>query len=468
MKIIRSFIYAIAAAGLLASCDNDSSTLGNTLVSDQTEVVIDSSFVAKVVSYRNTAVPSRTVNQLLGSVYAKEFGSITSDFVTQLMPAAQLDTAGVKANDIDSVKLILSYTAQSFTGDSLVPMGLKIYPLTRQLTAPIYSDFNPEDYYDKSKCWTPTSQIYTANDLANDSDSSSLYRTVAIDLPVEFGREVFNKYLTSPSTFATPEAFSQFFPGLYVVNSFGSGRIMSFSSTTVRFYYRKHAQYTNTANQLRDTIYQKTGAYLGVTPEIISNNIVNLAISEQIHNKVQQGSPIVAAPLGYNIRLTFPLQEIMSTYRSNAGDMSVINTLSMQIPVETIANSYSIAPPTNMLLVLEKDEKSFFANNKINDDKTSFLATYDAKNQCYSFTGLRQYLIDMLKKSDIAPEDYTFCLIPVDVTTESSDNNYYYGSSATVYITGIQPYLSKPAMCLLQTDQIKIRFTYSKQFANNL
>ena len=212
--------------------------------------------------------------------------------------------------------------------------------------------------------------------------------------------------------------------------------------------------------------YFMYNTYLAVTPEILSNNIIRYSMSSMLEDMVAQGQTLLVAPTGYNARIIFPGREIVNKYREDGGDMSVINTLNMTIPVESISNPYSIAPPANVLLVLEKDKEAFFAENKINDEKTSFLSTYDSVNQRYVFSGMRDYLISLLEKDAITEEDVTFLLIPVDVTYESSSSEYYYGTSTT-YVTGIQPYVSGPAMCKLNLDEVKIRFTYSKQSVKN-
>lgn len=169
MKIVPALIATtLCAASIIASCDDATTTLGSSLVDANTQVVIDSSFTVSAQSVLNNDVPSRTVTQLLGTLDAKEYGTFSADFVTQFMPALQLDTAGVTIADIDSIKLLMFFRPGSFTGDSIVPMGLKVYPLTRQLQAPIYSDFDPTGYYDPATCWTPATHIYTGNALYND------------------------------------------------------------------------------------------------------------------------------------------------------------------------------------------------------------------------------------------------------------------------------------------------------------
>ena len=44
--------------------------------------------------------------------------------------------------NIDSLKLLMFVPKGSLVGDSLAPMGLEVYRLNKQLTAPIFSNFN--------------------------------------------------------------------------------------------------------------------------------------------------------------------------------------------------------------------------------------------------------------------------------------------------------------------------------------
>lgn len=465
MKIAPALIATtLCAASFIASCDDTTTTLGTSLVDANTEIVIDSSFTISAQSILNNDIPSRTVTQLLGTLDAKEFGSFSSDFVTQFMPAMQLDTTGVTLADIDSIKLLMFFRPGAYTGDSIVPMGLKVYPLTRQLQAPIYSDFDPTGYYDPSTCWTPSGHIYTGNALYNDSVNSLSFRTVTVNLPIQFAKDFYSEYLNNPATFATPAAFARFFPGIYVKTSFGSGRVINFDETRINLFYRRHAKVTKDGVE-RDTIYNLASTYMAVTPEVVSNNIIRMQLSQTLTDKANNGEAILVAPAGYDVRMEFPAQEIIDKYRADAGDMSVINTLTMSIPVEKIQNNYNINPPANVLLVLTKDKTAFFNDGKLTDDKTSFLGTYNATTSTYEFTGLRPYIINLIDKTTITPDEYTFSLTPVSVTTETSQSSYY--TSGATYITAICPYVEGPAMCRLNTEKIKIKFTYSKQSIKN-
>lgn len=41
------------------------------------------------------------------------------------------------------MKFVMQMTNGCYTGDSVIPMGLKVYPLTKALPSPIYSNFDP-------------------------------------------------------------------------------------------------------------------------------------------------------------------------------------------------------------------------------------------------------------------------------------------------------------------------------------
>ena len=94
-------VAAIAATALLAACSDTTGTIGSSLVEDETEVVVETGFkVTGHSSATNLPVQSRTISQLLGSIEADGYGSFSSEFVTQFLPATELITEGVLFNGI--------------------------------------------------------------------------------------------------------------------------------------------------------------------------------------------------------------------------------------------------------------------------------------------------------------------------------------------------------------------------------
>lgn len=468
-----SLLPAVAAMMLASSCE-DSTQAGGSLVQDETEIVMDSSFVITGHSVEAEPIQSRTTMQQLGQIDAGEFGRYSSDIITQFMPVATIDTAGLSAAQIDSVRLVLRMQQGAFVGDSVVPMGLKVYPLNRQITSPIYSNFEPKGYYDPTPIASTT---YAGAVVAQDSTitiGSKLYKDIYVNMPVEVGREIFSHYLTSPETFRTPTAFAKWFPGLYIANSFGSGRVVNFTSNTLRVYYHLQGD---------TSVVNKVATYLGVTPEVISNNCIRCTPSEELKSRVAAGEPILAGPCGYNMQLRFPGRELVEAYRSQSGPLAIVNSLSLSLPAREISSIYNLMPPQYVLMVRKDKLQEFFAKNSLPDGKTAFYAAYNSDSHQYVFSDMRQYMIDLLDKKTIEDADVDFILMPVNISFYTSGGlnnynyynyynsysyyyNYYYTTPSNTSVNEVIPFIEGPVMAKFDLKKAKILFTFSKQTIN--
>ena len=458
MKHLSFLTALILPAVLFIACEN-TTNIGPSLVGVQLQIIGDSTFVITGKWVENHRIQSRTITQILGSISAKEYGSLSSDFVTQFMPAATIDTTNVQVENIDSLRLIFRIPESDIIGDSLVPMGLNIYPLDKALPSPIYSDFDPEGYYDPNNLIS--SSIYKCNTLAvTDTTKVEGQKYIFVSLPKTLAQNLYSLYVENPENYATPQNFSKVFPGFYVSNSFGSGRVVRIAQSVMRLHYHKNFVNSNG----NDTTVNYVGYYYGVQPEVISNNVIKYSMSESLKQKVEDGQNIIVAPAGRDIEIEFPATKIIETYKSQSGNMAVVNTLTFSIPVEKIENDYNISIPQTMLMILSRDKNKFFIDNKVTDDVTSFFATYDSSTKSYSFSEMRGYMMDLLKKGNITPEDYTFTLTPVtlETTTNASTSYYYYGTT-TETVNAIVPYTGTPTMANLLLDKSKVVLTFSKQ-----
>lgn len=454
-----ALIFAAISHVAITSCDDEDSNIGSSIVEDQLSITIDSLYTVSGHSIPNSAVQSRTLLQLLGRIDAEGYGSLSSEVVTQFMPSATLDTTGVNVNMIDSMKLMLGVYHGNFVGDSVTPMGIEVYRLKRDLPSPIYSDFNPDGYYDPSE--KLGSSIYNASTLGeSDSLRNALYHTLTVNLPKSLARELYTAYKTDPDNFATPSAFiNNVFKGIYIRNSYGSGRLTLVSNTLMRVYYHNIIQKEDGT----DSTVFKMANYFAVTPEIVTNNNIGLNVAQDVKQKINEGENIVVSPAGYDVEFKFPIREIIASYKNGKGSEATINTLTFTVPADSVENKFGFGPAPYMLMVLKDKKNEFFQSNSLPDNKTSFYAEYNSSNQCYSFTGMRAYLIEMLDKETISDEDCTFVFTPVNVNTETNSSSYY-GTSTTV--TSVIPYITVPTMTKISFDEAKIRFTYSNQIIN--
>lgn len=456
-------IYALATllaaimTSAISSCDEESE-IGASIVEDQVTVTIDSTFTVSGETVAAKAVQSRTLLQLLGKIDAAGYGTLTSDVVTQFMPSTAIDTTGLTVNNIDSMKLMMAVYHGNFVGDSITPMGIDVYRLTKNLPSPIFSDFDPTGYYNPSQ--KLGSLIYTASTLGeSDSLRNATYHTVSVKMPKSLAREIFTSYKSNPENFTTPADFiNNVFKGVYIKNSYGSGRMTLVSNTLMRVYYHRTYQ----ASDGTDSIVHHLANYFAVTPEIVTNNNISLKLSDDINQKISAGENIITSPTGYDVEFKFPIKNIIASYQSGKGSESVINTLTFNLPVDSVKNNYGFGPADNVLMILKSKKDEFFQNYSLPDNVTSFTATYDATNQCYYFSGLRDYLLSLIDKENITEDDYTFVLTPVNVTSETS-GSYYYSTSV---VTAVTPYITKPTMSKIRFDKAKIKFTYSNQSIN--
>lgn len=461
----KSIVTLPLLAIALAACDN-SDQIGSSIISDEVSIVTvsstdkDSNFKITGHPVKNDRVQSRTIVQLLGSINAGEYGSFSSDFVTQFMPAAKIETEGV---EVDGLTLRMAIPKSTgYVGDTLIPMGLEVYELTRDLEYPIYSNFGDEvdNYYDATA--PLATQVYNFNTVGqSDSVQALSYYEIAVEMPQEMGQRLFDLYKEDPENYLIPERFADKFHGLYVKNNFGDGRVVKIGATIMSLNY--HITSKNDAG--RDTTIYYEGNYYAVSPEIITNNNITYTMSQSLEQKFQSGENLLVAPTGIDIEMEFPINNILDNYTAGAGKLAVINSLSFSLPVELIENDYGINPPPYILMVRSDKKEEFFAKNQITDNITSFLGTYNSSTEQYEFPDMRAYLSDRVSNGPATPEEYTFTLTPVTVNTEtdSSSSYYYYYGTTTSTVSSIVPYVETPSMVKISLDDAKIILSYSKQ-----
>jgi hypothetical protein len=470
-KIILALIATIVVTIGFNSCIDDN--IGPSISDIGSAIIEDSSFDITGVSVRNKHLRSRSSTQLLGNICADGFGTMTSDVVAQFMPTSKIDTVGVHggAQWIDSCFITMRVAEGDFTGDSLAPMRMEIYELNHQLPIPIFSDFDPSTYYSKgdlmgSITYSASEAIKKTN-TSSSTGATSYYYEIRVPVSVDYARDIFNEYKSDPSVFDTPGNFADFFPGIYITNSYGQGNVMNFYDIEFVTYYRKFGK--NDAGN--DTIYPaRQQSYMAVTPEVIYNNNINLEPDPLIESLIDDGKTIVMGPAGYEVKASFPIQNIIDKFRENTKDaLGVINYLSLEIPAEQIPNRYKIAPPKYLLMVKESYRDQFFEKDSLTNNKDAFYAEYNELKKSYTFTGLRDYVLDIInhKGGQATDEDINFIIMPIDVTVfnnTSSYYSYYYPSTtSTQVVTKIAPAISKPCLAMLDLDNAIVKLTYSKQ-----
>ena len=216
-----------AAALFAATTACDDNNIGSSILETEMSLVVDSSFTISGESVATNKIQARTVTKLLGNLRAQEYGTLSSDFVTEFMPSTVIDTSNVTVDNIDSLKLVMTVPFESIVGDTLAPMRVNVYRLNKRLPFPIYSDFNPTEYYSESDLlgstsYTMSNSIYTSDYYNNVYH----YCVVEVDLPKQLGKDLYSLYKESPATFADHDRFADAFKCIYATTSNGSGSVI--------------------------------------------------------------------------------------------------------------------------------------------------------------------------------------------------------------------------------------------------
>ena len=454
---------------MLFACEDENSNIGGVISPGEVEITVDTFyFDLKADPLYQTSFDSKTGNLMFGNIQLKEYGTLNCSFVTRLMCAAKLGIPDSLffADRVDSCFLIMAVERKEIFGDSLAPQKLSVYPLTQQIPSDIANNFNPTGYYDPSSPLATKS--YTVSEIANvDSNFYNRdYIELSVNLPVEFGKSVFEAYKNNPDYFQWPQTMAEkFLPGIYVETSFGKGCVANVTNLYFGIFFHSFKESTSvidgdttvTVTPEPRVVYPFT-----VTPEVVSSNNITYNPSANIveKNEAEDGEVVITTPGGYIADFVFPVQTLIDRYNEKNIHLSTVNELMLYLPGEPFEPSTGIPVTTNLLMVKKSEYEEFFQKNKIPDGTSSFLGTYDDKNNRYNFTSLRGYFLDLIKKETITDEDIEFVFVPVEIETETSNN--YYGSGST-YITKCVPFTTKPTMTLLKTGEAMVTFSFSTQ-----
>ena len=473
MKVFKFLPVALVfALGIgISSCGDENSMIGSSIVDTDLEIVVDSSFQKMVTaeSIPNDSVVGRTITQLIGRISIPGYGKLETDFLTQFMSASTFDTVGV--DRLDSLVLYLSNNTESFTGVSLAPMQLSVYPLEKQLKSPVYSSVDPAEYYNAQSAPIAL-KSYNASFLGLPDSLVELgYKTIRVKLPDAMAEQLFEKYKTDPLVFSSPSRFTQYFPGFYVKTSYGSGCVVNVQNSVMNLHYTK----TTVIND-KDSTYASTQTLMAVTPEISTGNHIRLEIDPTLQSNIDAGRVYLQAPAGLNVLLHFPTREIVRSFEESVGAggstiQGLINSLILEVPLKELPKSnYKLEPPQFLLFVRKSELQSFFEKKELADNVRSFYAEYNSDTRKYSFTGLRTFLNDVIEKkrqgTEITDADEEIVLVPVSVyseTVSSGSSYYYYSYNEQEVVTDIVPYISAPALAEIDMDHIRLQLTYSRQ-----
>ena len=499
LGLLAAPLLTLAAGCLLPSCENETPTVGGLLASGEVQIALDSLIwngteqtihrgdLQKKVSCPkigyttvfDDAVDTRSTTNLLGRISVPEYGDLNCSFVSRLMSSTILDIPDSiikKPEQIDSMKVFLRIPRGALTGDSLAPQQLKVYRLTKSLPNDIDNRFDAAGYYDPADPLGSRSFTLSALGMSDSLYTHLKYVDIAIPLSREMALETVRAY-TDPETssiFKWPQTFEQYFHGIYVEPSFGRGCVANIAMTNfVIFYHYFTPKVTTNDDGTSTTKIETNIGVAGVfasSPIVLNSNNVIYRPSEYLRSLAAENTALVTSPGGYRVNFRFPGRELVDIYKDTQSKMAVVSNLSFSIPAEEISNDYGITPPPYLLMVKKSKLDEFLASNSLPDNKDSFYATYSTTAKRYSFSSMRNYILDLIQNG-VKDEDLEFTIIPVNIEFEEQQSSnsiydWYYPSSSSSTVSNpikCTPYILKPSMCRLRMDEARTIFTYSLQ-----
>ena len=470
MKKTLYGLVALLAMLALPACQDDISSIGESLAPGEVSIEVDS--LPTDLGGKSEWIPdfdSRTTTKLLGRLTVPEYGTLNCSFVTQLLSSTKMNVPdSITVADVDSIRILMTMSRGNLTGDSLTPQQLRLYRLPGQLPDTVTSGFDPRKYFGTPGELYGT-RSYTLSNIAMKDSAYNKTATVSIPvmLPKEFAVDLFNKYRSNDPMFGWPSKFNEWFPGIYVEQNFGNGCVGNISKVQgfLYWHYMKHMAVSSDSTGViyKDVLTRDSVCLLASQPEVVSSNNITYTPSATLTGLAAEGKTIVTSPGGFVTNIRLPADRLLARLSEQHKELTVVSGLSLTIPAKKIENDYGLAQAPTLLMVKRSERDSFFLDNKIPDNKTSFYANFNSTDQTYDFSALRGWILEMKEKEErgeaLTEDDMEYTLLPVVVTTETVST----GWSEVTYVTRVTRYMGRPTMTELDTEKAIMKFVFSTQ-----
>jgi len=485
MKIVRLLTVLFLAALTFAACDDTTDNIGNSITNDVDNINITSNvFDVESQSIVSGPVLSRNNTGLIGQVKDPETGSyVEGDYMTQfgVLSSFGVDTLQYikNANDgklvADSCTLLVSY--KSSYGDTIAPMKVTAYEMSKPMPEKnYYSDYDAfeEGYVSKGNFHAGATY-----NLSNNSDSKSF--KISLNKPYtdkegntwnNYGTYILNTYEKHPEYFKSNWQFlHNVCPGFYLKHTGGIGNVANIWNTEIIFYYTRHKTVKASDGVTDSTVVGTSWNRFDGTEEVLQVNKITNSQDRLQELANEETCTYLKSPAGIFTELTLPVEDIMKGHENdtlNAATISIsrLNNIDNN-------NKYQFDVPSTILMVQKDSLQSFFENNELNDNRTSYTTTYNKSSSgvrnAYTFYNISNLVATMYNNkvqnekkdatwADKHPDWNKVVLVPVTLTTSTQNS--------TTVVTKINHDMALTSTRLVRgtktNSPIKIKVIYSK------
>lgn len=397
----KIFFVLFSALALFTACDDTTDSIGGSLTRTEDLITVtDGTFGITSRTVVVDSVLAKSITGYLGTVKDPETGTyITSNFTTQFhtfenfaLPKVSELPKGIKA---DSCQVRLYYT--SYYGDSLATMKATLYELEKPLeeNQQYYSSYSPEEsgLIRLSDNALKVSQAYT---LANGNYTDSLRHsnnyvdniTFNLNEPYtdrngkqynNYGTYLMQKYYDNPDNYKNSYNFiHNVCPGFYIKSENGVGCMayIYLSQLNTYFQYKDTTEHTGIAN------FSGTEEVRQFTE--ITND------KQRIQQLAEDNTcTYIKSPAGLYTELTLPVEQICNGHENDS-----ITSAKLEIPCYSNASvgRYKFNAPASILMIRVADAAKFFEENKIADNRVSYISKYASKTNKYAFSNIGELI----------------------------------------------------------------------------
>lgn len=445
---MKRLIYSLIISSLLIiGCDDNTAGIGVNLLPD--ENIIKSTGTTFDTQFHNffveeDSVYSNSTFAYLGKYNDDTFGNLETGYLTQLycldnfsfdfdnMVTEKVDNGNDGEKEIykdASCYISLDYT--QFFGDSLNPCQVEAYILDKSIDGDITSSVDPTEYYDEENGLLGK-VTYTAANTYLDNDKRGEDKTVRIELDDSMAQYIISTNKNHPEYFKNAAAFNEnVIKGLYLKPTAGDGTILYITDTRLHINFTMYVT-DDEGKRIKKkeeghTEEDSTALYttnFNSTREVYQVNTFHNEIDK---SKLNPERTYIKSPSGIFTKVDLPIGKIEQDIKGDT-IMQVRLTLKTYNQIEN-DNKFNMTKPEYVLLLKKSEVYSFFRENKLPDNKTSYLTALNTTDNSYTFNNISQIIVDAIqnKKAEndgmISENDIEeVIIVPVTVKTEETSS----------------------------------------------
>ena len=427
-KTFSCLLLAIVTLLTFTQCDDTTDSMGGSIIPD-TDIITartDTFYAKSSTIMANDSILANTSDVYLGQYTDSETGTIlNSSFVTQFGCTEDFEfpEEGVIGDSATYTKLRLYF--DTYYGDSLNAMHCEVYELdnTLQEGIPYYTNLEPEEFYDCLKEPLARKAFNVIDYQQHDTllISENYARHVEIVLPNSIGNRFISKYYEKDADgnhigkkyFANSEIFiNEVFKGIYVKCTHGDGTVLKIYRTRLDVGFKR---YIESSNGQKDSIQALSAPFYSGKEVLQTNKFDNNDLQPLVDKKELT---YIKTPAGLFTEVTLPIEEIL-------GSGDTINSAKIAFTRYNEDAGFTTTAHKTLLMLRKADMHRFFLQNKLADNVTSYLTSFDSSTNKYTFSNIANLLkhcYKEFKEGKAGPDWNKVVLIPV-TTTEDSNNS---------------------------------------------